>query len=75
MRNHLTLILWLALVVALVALWALRLSAYITWRNWGEGEDALPPAQVDERSHFEKRRHAVRGPCRPSSHEFSPGPS
>lgn len=28
-----------ALVMALVALWALRLSAYITWRNWGEGED------------------------------------
>jgi steroid 5-alpha reductase family enzyme len=28
-----------ALIVALVAVWALRLSAYITWRNWGEGED------------------------------------
>lgn len=27
------------LIVALVALWALRLAAYITWRNWGEGED------------------------------------
>lgn len=27
------------LVLALVALWAVRLSAYITWRNWGEGED------------------------------------
>lgn len=27
------------LVVALVALWSVRLSAYITWRNWGEGED------------------------------------
>ncbi len=24
---------------ALLALWALRLAAYITWRNWGEGED------------------------------------
>lgn len=28
------------IVFALVAVWALRLSAYITWRNWGEGEDA-----------------------------------
>ena len=28
------------IVLALVALWALRLSAYITWRNKGEGEDA-----------------------------------
>jgi steroid 5-alpha reductase family enzyme len=28
------------LVTLLVAVWALRLAAYITWRNWGEGEDA-----------------------------------
>jgi steroid 5-alpha reductase family enzyme len=28
------------IVLALVGLWALRLSAYITWRNWGEPEDA-----------------------------------
>lgn len=28
------------IVLALVALWALRLSAYITWRNRGAGEDA-----------------------------------
>ncbi len=27
------------LVLALVGIWAVRLSAYITWRNWGEGED------------------------------------
>ena len=27
------------LVLALVSVWALRLSSYITWRNWGEGED------------------------------------
>jgi steroid 5-alpha reductase family enzyme len=27
------------LIVLLVTAWALRLSAYITWRNWGEGED------------------------------------
>lgn len=27
------------LVLVLSALWALRLSGHITWRNWGEGED------------------------------------
>ena len=27
------------IVVALVAVWALRLAGYITWRNWGEEED------------------------------------
>ena len=27
------------LVMLLVSLWALRLAGYITWRNWGEGED------------------------------------
>lgn len=27
------------LVLILVSVWAVRLSAYITWRNWGEGED------------------------------------
>ena len=27
------------LLVAMVALWATRLSLYITWRNWGAGED------------------------------------
>jgi steroid 5-alpha reductase family enzyme len=26
-------------VLCLVAVWALRLSVYITWRNWGHGED------------------------------------
>ncbi len=26
-------------VIALVALWAIRLAGYITWRNWGEAED------------------------------------
>ena len=25
--------------LALAAVWALRLAVYITWRNWGEGED------------------------------------
>lgn len=28
-----------ALVLILVALWGVRLAGYITWRNWGEGED------------------------------------
>lgn len=27
------------LLVSMVAIWALRLSAYITWRNWGDEED------------------------------------
>jgi len=27
------------LLLALVGLWALRLSSYLIWRNWGEGED------------------------------------
>jgi steroid 5-alpha reductase family enzyme len=27
------------LLVVLVTIWALRLSGYITWRNWGKGED------------------------------------
>lgn len=27
------------LVLALVGLWALRLSVYLTWRNWGQPED------------------------------------
>jgi steroid 5-alpha reductase family enzyme len=27
------------LILVLVTVWALRLSIYITWRNWGHGED------------------------------------
>lgn len=27
------------IVMTLLATWAIRLSGYITWRNWGEGED------------------------------------
>ncbi|WP_238444541.1 DUF1295 domain-containing protein [Salsipaludibacter albus] len=34
------------LVAVLVTLWGVRLSAYLTWRNWGEGED---PRYVDMR--------------------------
>jgi steroid 5-alpha reductase family enzyme len=28
-----------AVILTLALLWALRLSLYVTWRNWGEGED------------------------------------
>ena len=27
------------LIACLVTIWGLRLSAYLTWRNWGKGED------------------------------------
>ncbi len=27
------------LITSVVAVWGLRLSAYLTWRNWGHGED------------------------------------
>lgn len=27
------------LIAALVTIWGLRLSVYLTWRNWGQGED------------------------------------
>ncbi|WP_018870580.1 DUF1295 domain-containing protein [Thioalkalivibrio sp. ALgr3] len=33
-----------------VALWGLRLSAYITWRNWGHGEDTRYTAMRGELS-------------------------
>lgn len=38
------------IVLTLVAAWAIRLSAYITWRNWGEPEDARYQAM--------RRRHS-----------------
>jgi steroid 5-alpha reductase family enzyme len=28
-----------ALLLAMAAVWGLRLSIYLTWRNWGQGED------------------------------------
>lgn len=37
------------LVVVLVAVWGLRLSAFITWRNWGHGEDPRYAAMRDKR--------------------------
>ena len=27
------------LLAVLVSVWGLRLSGYLTWRNWGKGED------------------------------------
>src|SRR5947209_5226514 len=27
------------LVIVMIAIWGVRLSAYITWRGWGRGED------------------------------------
>lgn len=38
-----------ALVVVLLTVWGLRLSGYITWRNWGDGEDARYTAMRDRR--------------------------
>ncbi|MEP6546900.1 MAG: DUF1295 domain-containing protein [Gammaproteobacteria bacterium] len=41
------------LVLGLVAVWALRLSMYITWRNWGHGEDRRYQAiRVRNQPHF-----------------------
>lgn len=43
-----------ALLVALVAVWALRLCAHITWRNWGEAEDRRYQAiRARNQPHFE----------------------
>jgi steroid 5-alpha reductase family enzyme len=42
------------LVLALVTAWALRLSTYITWRNWGHPEDARYQAiRARNQPHFE----------------------
>jgi len=40
------------LIVALTALWGLRLGGYLMWRNWGEGEDSR---YVAMRRHFGER--------------------
>ena len=37
------------LVIALIAVWSLRLSGYITWRNWGHGEDPRYRAMRERR--------------------------
>jgi steroid 5-alpha reductase family enzyme len=42
-----------ALVLGLVTVWSLRLAAYITWRNWGEGEDRRYQAiRANNEPHF-----------------------
>ena len=42
------------LVLALCLIWALRLTSYITWRNWGEPEDRRYAAMRDRNQpHFE----------------------
>jgi steroid 5-alpha reductase family enzyme len=42
------------LVLTLVAVWALRLAGYITWRNWGHAEDARYQAiRARNQPHFE----------------------
>jgi steroid 5-alpha reductase family enzyme len=42
------------LVLSLVSIWALRLSIYITWRNWGQGEDRRYQAiRARNQPHFE----------------------
>ncbi len=38
-----------AIVVALVSVWGVRLSVFITWRNWGHGEDKRYAAMRDKR--------------------------
>ncbi|MCE9641755.1 MAG: DUF1295 domain-containing protein [Betaproteobacteria bacterium] len=44
----------LAWVLALAALWAARLAGYITWRNWGDGEDHRYQAiRARNQPHFE----------------------
>jgi steroid 5-alpha reductase family enzyme len=47
------------LVVALVTVWGLRLSGYITWRNWGHGEDARYTAMRARRPADFARRSLV----------------
>ena len=37
------------LVLALVTVWGARLSVFITWRNWGHGEDARYVAMREKR--------------------------
>lgn len=40
------------LVLVLVGLWGLRLTGYITWRNWGEPEDRRYQEMRGRRRHF-----------------------
>ncbi len=47
------------LVLALVTVWGLRLSVFITWRNWGHGEDARYAAMRAKRPTTFTRRSLV----------------
>jgi steroid 5-alpha reductase family enzyme len=47
------------LVLALVSIWGIRLSAFITWRNWGHGEDARYAAMRRKRPETFTRRSLV----------------
>jgi steroid 5-alpha reductase family enzyme len=44
------------LLLALAAIWGLRLSIYLTWRNWGHGEDYRYVAM--------RKRHGAKFPIR-----------
>jgi steroid 5-alpha reductase family enzyme len=47
------------LALALVTVWGLRLSIFITWRNWGHGEDARYVAMRHKRPATFARRSLV----------------
>jgi len=47
------------LALVLVSVWGLRLSAFITWRNWGHGEDARYAAMRARRPDTFTRRSLV----------------
>jgi steroid 5-alpha reductase family enzyme len=47
------------LALALVTVWGVRLSAFITWRNWGHGEDARYVAMRVKRPDTFARRSLV----------------
>jgi len=47
------------LALVLVTVWGLRLSAFITWRNWGHGEDARYAAMRAKRPDTFVRRSLV----------------
>jgi steroid 5-alpha reductase family enzyme len=47
------------LALVLVTVWGLRLSAFITWRNWGHGEDARYAAMRARRPDTFTRRSLV----------------
>ncbi len=58
-----------ALLTILVAIWAVRLAVYITWRNWGEEEDC----QVSENSRQQLAELRVQKPVHRVRTAGSPG--